>query len=242
MKLYAYCLAEDLDTLAGSPRGISGAPIRLLKMDDIAVMVSDAEIDAVPVTRDNALAHAAVVGSVLDQTTPLPFRFGILVTEQQLRSYISSRKPALEKKLAHVRDCIEMSVKIIWQLPDDGNNPSQEIPAAHPQGAGATFLAEKRREILGDERRAAQAAEIAAWLSETVSGLTRDEQVTVRPSERLVLSAAHLVERVQVPHYREKIGEAREIRPELHFLTSGPWPPYSFANIELEFKTQFGVS
>ena len=242
MKLYAYCLAEDLDTLAGSPRGISGAPIRLLKIDDIAVLVSDAEVDAVPVTRDNALAHASVVGSVLNQTTPLPFRFGSLVTEQQLRSYISTRKPALEKKLAHVRDCIEMSVKIIWQLPEEGNNLSQEAPVGEPQGAGAAFLAEKRRELLGDERRAAEAAELAAWLSGIVSNLTRDEQVTVRSSEKLVLSAAHLVERVQLQHYRQKIGEARENRPELHFLTSGPWPPYSFANIELEFKTQFGVS
>jgi hypothetical protein len=34
----------------------------------------------------------------------------------------------------------------------------------------------------------------------------------------------------------------RENRPELHFLFSGPWPPYSFANIELEFKSQIGVS
>jgi len=242
MKLYAYCLAADLDTLGDSPPGISGAPVRLLKIDDLAVLVSHAEIDAVPVTRNNALAHAAVVRSVLDQTTPLPFRFGSLVTEQQLRSYISNRKPALEKKLAHVRGCVEMSVKIIWQLPEDGNNQLQEIPVAEPQGAGATFLADKRRQLLGDERRAAQAAEIAAWLSETVSDLTRDEQVTVRSSERLVLSAAHLVERAQLRHYREKIGEARENRPELHFLTSGPWPPYSFANIELEFKTQFGVS
>ena len=242
MKLYAYCLAKDLDTLASSPPGISGAPVRLLKIDDVAVLVSDAEIEAVPVTRDNALAHAAVVRSVLDQTTPLPFRFGSLVTEQQLRSYISARKPALEKQLTHVRGCVEMSVKIIWQFTEDTNNPSPEIPAAQLSGTGATFLAQKRREILGDERRGAEAAEIGAWLSETVSGLTRDEQVTVRSSERLVLSAAHLVERVRLQHYRERIGEARENRPELHFLTSGPWPPYSFANIELEFKTQFGVS
>jgi len=241
MKLYAYCLAEGLDTLGDSPRGISGAPVRLLKIDDVVVLVSDVDIDTVPVTRDNALAHAAVVRSVLDQTTPLPFRFGTLVTEEQLRSYVSTRKSALEKKLAHVRGCVEMSVKIIWQ-------PSQETKAqtntnhSEPQGAGATFLAEKRREILGDERRATSAAEISAWLHEKVNGLTRDEQVIVRPSERLLLAAAHLVERVNIQSYRAGVGEARENRPELHFLTSGPWPPYSFANIELEFKTQFGVS
>ena len=241
MKLYAYCLAEDLDTLAHPPRGISGAPVRLLEIDDLAVLVSDVEIDAVPVTRDNAVAHAVAVRSVLGETTPLPFRFGTLVTEQQLRSYISTHKPALEKKLAHVRGCIEMSVKIIWD-PSDEKKTQPEAHHPEPQGAGATFLAEKRREILGDERRATEAAEISAWLHETLSGLMRDEQITLRPSEKLLLAAAHLVEHVNIQAYRARLGEARKNRPELHFLTSGPWPPYSFANIELEFKSQFGVT
>jgi hypothetical protein len=222
-----------------SPPGISGAPVRLIKIDNLAVLISDTNIDAVPVTRENALAHAAVVRSLLVQTTPLPFRFGTLVTEQQLSNYVSSHKSALEKKLAHVRGCVEMSVKIIWEARDGKNT---ETPNPERQGAGTTFLAEKQREILGDEQRAKQAAEVAGWLRAGISGLTRDERVTVRPSERLLLSAAHLVERGNIPLYRARIVEARKNRPELHFLVSGPWPPYSFANIELEFSSQFGVS
>ena len=239
MKLYAYCLAEDLETLDHSPRGISGASVRLFKIDNFAMLISDTNLDAIPVTKENALAHAAVVRSILDQTTPLPFRFGTLVTEQQLRSYVSARKPALEKKLAHVRDCVEMSVKIIGEAP---SGQKTEASNAEPQGAGTSFLAEKQREIFGDEQRTKQATEISDWLREAVSGLTRDEHITVRPSERLLLSAAHLVERGKIPLYRARIGEARKNRPELHFLMSGPWPPYSFANIELEFSSQFGVS
>jgi Gas vesicle synthesis protein GvpL/GvpF len=237
MKLYAYCLAEDFDTPDHSPPGIDEAPVKLLKIENLALLISETDLDAVPVTKENALAHAAVVRSILDQTTPLPFRFGTLVTEQQLSNYISARKPALEKKLAHVRGCVEMSVKIIWEVPS-----RKSIANAGPQGAGTTFLAEKQREIFGGEQRAKQAAEISDWLREGVSGLTRDEQVTVRPSERLLLSAAHLVERVNIEQYRAQLGEARKNRPELHFLVSGPWPPYSFANIELEFPMQFGVS
>ena len=61
---------------------------------------------------------------------------------------------------------------------------------AEALSVGTAFLAEKRREILGDEQRAAQAAEVSAWLREKVSSLIRDEQVTVRPSERLALAAA----------------------------------------------------
>jgi Gas vesicle synthesis protein GvpL/GvpF len=239
MKLYVYCLVEDITTLDQPPHGISNAPVRTLPIDNLTVLVSDIDTDTVPITRDNALAHATVVRSVLRHTTPLPFRFGTLVTEQQLRSYISARKPALETNLELVRGCVEMSVKIIWKVStnDEGEQPSEE-----KQGVGARFLQERRQKMLGDEQRAAHAAEISAWLHESVTSLTRDERVTLRPSERLVLAAAHLVERTKIKQYREKIVEARAKRPELHFLLSGPWPPYSFANIELEFKTQFGVS
>lgn len=236
MKSYAYCLVEDFDALDASTRGISGAAVRLLQIDELAVLVSDLNADTVAVTRENALDHAAVVRSVLDRTTPLPFRFGTLVNEEQLRSHISARKPALQTRFAHVRDCVEMSVKIIREISKDQAEPSDEITS------GTSFLKEKRRELIGSEQKAAEATEISAWLHEQVDGLIRDEQVTVRPSEKLVLAAAHLVERANLREYKEKMAAARKNRPELHFLFSGPWPPYSFANIELEFKTQFGVS
>ena len=237
MKLYVYCVVEGIDELSGPPPGISGAPVRLQRLEDLGVLVSDFNAEAVSVTRENAMAHAAVVRSVLDRTTPLPFRFGTLVTEQQLRSYVSARKPALETNLALVRGCVEMSAKIIWEVSQE-----KEQLKEPQQGTGATFLAAKRREILGSELRAAQANEISTWLHKSVSGLTRDEKVTIQSSERLFLAAAHLVERPNLQRYREKMTAARAARPDLHFLLSGPWPPYSFANIELEFKTQFGVS
>ena len=238
MKLYAYCLADDIDVLEEPASGISGAPVRLLKTEGFSVLVSDLDADVVQVTRENALAHAAVVRSILDRTTPLPFRFGTLVTEQQLVNYLSARKPALETKLAEVRGCVEMSVKIIREPAAHESEPGENIN----QGAGTSFLAQKRREILGGEQSAAQATTISTWLHEQISSLIRAEQVTLRPTEKLVLAAAHLVERAKVKKYRENMAEACQSRPDLHFLLSGPWPPYSFANIELEFKTQFGVS
>ena len=238
MKLYVYCLVEGMTTLDQPPQGISNAPVRILPIDDLAVLVSDFDNDTVPVTRDNALAHATVVRSVLDRTTPLPFRFGTLVSDQQLRSYISARKSALETNLALVRDCVEMSVKIIWSVSKD----SQQQPSHNQQGAGARFLEERRQKLLGDESSAAEAAEISGWLREAVTSLVRDERITVRPSEKLVLAGAYLIKRTKIQQFRDKIAEAGAARPKLHFLLSGPWPPYSFANIELEFKTQFGVS
>jgi len=61
-----------------------------------AVLVGDGEPNAFPLTKESAIAHAAVVGSVLDKTTSLPFRFGTIISEQQLRHYVTTYKPALE--------------------------------------------------------------------------------------------------------------------------------------------------
>ena len=236
MKLYAYCLIEDHDAFDANVCGISDAAVRLLEVDEFAVLVSDFDSDTVAVNRENALAHAAVVRSVLDRTTPLPFRFGTLVNAQQLRSYITARKPALQSRFAHLRGGVEMSVKIIREV------STSNSPKANEVTSGTTFLEQKRREILGDEQNAAEAREISTWLHEQVERVIRDEQVTVRASEKLVVAAAHLVDRDKIPQYKENMVAARENRPELHFLVSGPWPPYSFANIGLEFKSQFGVS
>src|ERR1041384_1638287 len=154
MKLYVYCLLEGIDEMNGPVRGTSGAQVRLQALENLGVLVSDFDADAIPVTRENARPHAAVVRSVLDCTTPLPFRFGTLVTEQQLRSYVSARRPALERNLALGRGGIEMGAKIIWPVSEEVSKEKEELKEPQ-QGTGATFLAAKRRELLGSELRTA---------------------------------------------------------------------------------------
>jgi len=239
MKLYVYCLAEGVDEWSDSLRGIASAPIRLLKAGNFSLLVSDFAGDAVLVNRENALAHAAVVQSVLNLTTPLPFRFGTLVTQQQLEEYVRARREALETKLASVRDCVEMSVKIIYDPTSTDASLRDEEAREKP---GTAFLSEKRREILGSEARTAEAKQVAAWLETKVAELVKETRVNANPTNKMVLAAAHLVTRETVEQYRARLNEAQHERPELHFLVSGPWAPYSFANIDLEFKTHFGVS
>lgn len=232
MKLYVYCLAEQIDTLAVSS-GISGAKVEIKDVEGFSVLVSEIANDTVPVTRENALTHDSVVRSVLDQTTTLPFRFGTLTTEKELANYLGARRATIESRLALVRGCFEMSVKII------SNTDQTDVKAEKSDlGPGATFLEQKRRAILGSD----EAKDVAEWLEREVSKTVRGAQITLCPTEKLIVAAAHLVEREQLAIYRDHVGKARKIRPELHFLVSGPWPPYSFSNIDLEFKTRFGVS
>ena len=231
MKLYAYCLTEDIDALPETLQGIGGAEVRLFKTANFSLLVSDFTGDVVPVNRENALAHASVVQGMLDRTTPLPFRFGTLGTEDQLLSYVAARQDALLAKLAQVRGCVEMNVKII---------SDREVPQVVDQVAekpGTSFLLQKQQEILGGEARAAEAKRVAGWLEGVLREYVRETRINTDFRDKLLVAGAHLVERDLVERYRLKLKETREEarteRPELKFLVSGPWPPYSFANIDL---------
>jgi len=241
MKLYVYCLTAGIDALPPALRGIAGAEVRLLQVGDFGVLVSAFAGDRAPINRENVLAHAAVTRKLLDQTTPLPFRFGVLVTQEQLESFVAARHDALKARLDFVHDCVEMSVKIISS---GGHDARQlEVPAsALAAKPGTAFLLEKRRELLGSEARTLEAQKLASWLKGQISDLPKDTRINTNLTDKLVLATSHLVARGVVEQYRARLTAARLERPELNFLVSGPWPPYSFANIDLEFKTQFGVS
>lgn len=233
MKLYVYCLAEKIDSPEAPVSGISGARVDLITVEDFSLLVSEFEGDAVPVTRENVLTHDKLIRSVLNETTPLPFRFGSVVTTQQLASYINTHSARLKTNLARVRGCFEMGVKIISNTDQtDSGSKSDET------GPGVAFLHRKQREILGGEQRTEEAKQVAAWLHAQVQSLVRQEEVRLCPTEKLIVAAAHLVGRDRIGEYRERLAEARKTRPELHFLVSGPWPPYTFSNIELEVKTR----
>lgn len=239
MKLYVYCLAEGVDRLNKTPRGISGAPVRIAKFEDLSALVSVCRADTFKITRKNALAHHEVVRSITNETTPLPARFGTIVTVEQLLSYISTHRQAIKAKLAHVRGGVEMNVRMIGTIADN----SQESKTENALGPGTAFLLEKQREILREQAGVAQKGELSAWLREKLGDLIKEEKISVVPSQTVILARAdHLIERGAVEEYRTKMARAVEERPEARFMVSGPWPPYSFANIELEFSSQFGVS
>jgi hypothetical protein len=103
--------------------------------------------------------------------------------------------------------------------------------AAGGGGRGTAFLLAKRRAMSGEESLRRRAEEVAAWLAAGVSGLARESAARVSPAEGIVVRAAHLVERRRVVEYRAHVRELSGTRAGLHFLTSGPWPPYSFSDI-----------
>jgi hypothetical protein len=236
VNLYVYCLSDEVTAGAVENEvGVAGASLRLVEHAGISAVVSEYDDEEkIAVTRENVLAHERVVRRVLVETTPLPFRFGTIVSEARLASYLDSQQAKLKEQLARVRGAVEMSVKIIWRPEAVGSEAAggRDVgTAAGEAGSGTRFLLEKRRELLGEGALKERAEEVEAWLGRAVEGLVRESSVSLRPSENLILAASHLVERSRLADYRRALSRAKTERPELHFLTSGAWPPYSFTSV-----------
>jgi len=160
-----------------------------------------------------------------------------VVSAAQLENYVNSQRGFLQEQLTRVRGAVEMSVKVIWDVETIRREAAQRegkagaLPrkADEALGRGTSFLEGLRREMMGDEALKAEAAEVASWLAERLGDAVRERSVSVRAPEALFIVAAHLVERARLDEYQERLSKARLERPGLHFLTSGPWPPYSFS-------------
>ncbi len=243
MKLYAYCVTR---TATGPPSGSTGMfdrEVYVITAGEVSALVSEVAEEAVVINNQSVLTHQKVVGSVIDQTTPLPFRFGTVVSEAELTSYLVSRRQGLLEKLASVDGCVEMSIKIIWQKSSpDVHAKSDLTEGMAGTSVGTEFLRKKSAELAGNQQLIEEANDIAAWLTRCLRSAVRDIHTSVSPSRRLVLAADCLVPREGLDSYHSAVNASRSGRPDLHFLTSGPWAPYSFANIDLEFKSHFGVS
>ncbi|MDT7809888.1 MAG: hypothetical protein QOJ70_3701 [Acidobacteriota bacterium] len=255
MSLYIYCLGDELPESAFEGlSGVGGAAVRLLGLGRLSAVVSQSDDEPVAVTDENVLAHNRVNAVALKVSTPLPFRFGTRAPRERLAGYASANEAALLKGLARVRGCVEMSVKImekpeaINRKPEAGSEgasgqgddvaPSESLGNVTGSGAvnvgggrGTAFLMAKRREMLGEEGSRRRAEELATWLAAGVSGMVRETEARVNPSEAIVVRAAHLVERERVVAYRERLRSLGAERVGLRFLTSGPWPPYSFSDV-----------
>src|SRR5205814_7824975 len=97
-----------------------------------------------------------------------------------------------------------------------------ELPAA---SSGGEYMRGRLQEIRAAER-------VAEEIHDAVHTIARAETQQVLASAQLVLSAAYLLPRTEVDSLRTAVEKIGRTRPDLTFICTGPWPPYSFALVD----------
>jgi Gas vesicle synthesis protein GvpL/GvpF len=207
--LYVYAFVPVPASVPDVP-GIGEAELRAHRLDGLEAIVSEHN-RTVEVSDDSVLAHARVVEAVAAANDAvLPARFGGMHADGAALHEAVDSRPELQASLERVRGCVELGLRVF----------AEAAPAASGS-SGADYMRarlEQRRKL---ER-------LSNELHEPLARLSRDSEVNVGATPRLLLTGAYLVEREQVESFRAELAKLQKRHPELGVVCTGPWPPYSF--------------
>lgn len=199
--------------------GIAGGALSVVRAGGAHVVVEHA---APPEpTAKNLRAHDRIVKRIAAATpSVLPFRFGSMATDgKALRALLEPVTAAIGKALELVDGCVQYTLRVYG---DPGRADARNEPAKTRVGPGTQWL---------DLRLRARRVPEIAPVTEATSTLVRAARAQRHDRPPLVASVYHLVARADAKRYRAALARATRDLSDVEVRTSGPWPPYAFAEL-----------
>lgn len=217
-RLWLYCVTPAAHPPPSDVSGIGGAPLHAIDEGGLSVWVSTVARSEGPALRSIQSHNRVVEAALTDTVTPVPLRFGQTATEAELRAMLLADPAGWKQRLADFAGALEFGVR---PLRTDRPMTAQNVrpPDAFP---GRQFLTELAR-------REREASNATAAVHDAVAGLVRMERIVTGTRGPASTSLSHLVARERVADYRHALRQLDERMPDLQLMTSGPWPPWSFA-------------
>src|SRR5262249_9909731 len=202
-------------------------PLSVIRAGNGWVVVEHAAAPAV--TAKKLVAHDRVVRRIAARVTAiLPFRFASTARDTAaLEELLAPLAEPIGRALARVRGCVQFTLRVA------GRAARQPTRSSRKEGPGTRWLA---------RRMARQRGPAVAALTEETRPFVRAVRVErhdVRGTPPLPPIAArdhlatvyHLVERSAVRAWRAAVARALPRLGSVHVTTTGPWPPYAFAEL-----------
>ncbi|SFL32160.1 GvpL/GvpF family gas vesicle protein [Geodermatophilus ruber] len=241
--LYAYAITPagplDLAEVAGVD---DRSTVTLVESGDLALVVSDvpatvlADVSEDDVSETGALArlarrHDAVVRAVADRAPVLPLRFGTAVADRDAAvRLLAETGPGTRARLDRVAGHREWGVRL--------RRTDPEPPPAEPAGPmnGTEYLRQRSRELEDADRRRHARRVAADDVHRQLSRHATDAITRSGASDLVDLDTAYLVPLDADAAFTAAADRlAGELAPAgLELTTTGPWPPYSFAELAEE--------
>ncbi|MHB1169103.1 MAG: GvpL/GvpF family gas vesicle protein [Longimicrobiales bacterium] len=224
MGLHLYCVTPAASRTEGVT-GVDGAPVRTVPVAGLAVWASDHDAPPRP-SIETARQHHAVVEVAMRQVTPVPLRFGQWVADEaSLEASAAEHANEWAAALASFEGAAEYDVRIL--------DPGVDVPArdvrTEAAGSGRAYLEAIAARRAGRERQTARGRAVAAEIEQAVAAHVVRTRVDALETTHGLATVAFLVRHDSADAYTAALEQAVEAHPGLRFLTSGPWPPWSFA-------------
>lgn len=216
MTLYLYAIVDRQPrdrALLGS--GIARRKLSLIRAGGVFVVVEPAE--AREVTARALVAHDRVVRRIAKLVpSVLPLRFGSTAPDRAaVQALIGPLARSIPRALERVRDAVQLTLRV-------RGRPSP--PVIPPRaGPGTRWIA---------QRLARQQVPEIAVVTDATRALVREARAERHEGRPYFASVYHLVGRDDVRAWRRALARAiAELPRGVSVTTTGPWPPWAFAEL-----------
>jgi len=252
---YVYCLATYGPCIERSlPPGLNGAAGRHILFKGIGVMISDLDSDRLGVNTMNVLAHQEVVKAALCiSKSVIPCRFGTLFPEDDSVLWLlKEHYEAIIDQLAKLEGKMEVSIQAIFsrKIAPAGVEERMKL-----MKAGAIYLLKRKEQFDIIKSLKEEAERFSQKLDQVVSPFWSDVKVQkqlvgdnpLNPfaqafsklvEKKLLLNVCYLVDQRDIPSFKFAYERFKGENSSLKLLYTGPWPPYSFADVDLSMDSQ----
>lgn len=238
-----YGVVESKNAPNLSSKGLSGAPVRLLPVGRICVAVSELiDSDLLP-RRRNLSDFQRVISDLTLQADVLPMSFGMVADDaDDIQEILGGQVETLLQRLHLIAGKTEYSLRVTWK----GDSVFSHFVETEPklcalrdqyfEGGRCANQQEKLRlgqtfERLLQERRNSTARRLVDGLRPVL----KEHAELPISSENCFANLAILIDRQRTAGMDSLIETlASEFHDEIVFEVTGPWPPYSFANLKLD--------
>ena len=228
---YVYCFVKGAEDRAFFPRGLRRERVRLVSFAGIGAVVSEGAPGGMGKEIVDILTHQEVVNRALDLSrSVIPCRFGVWVADEAgIMALLSRNASRLETHFARLAGKVEVEIKAILN--------AQQSESTMPPGkltVGERYLLAKKEKYHGVKSLSEQGKKLCQTLNKSTAPFwtaVKAEETSSR--QKLILRLFYLVERDQVDFFKSAYEESSQKILHCKLLYSGPWPPYSFADVTL---------
>jgi hypothetical protein len=226
--LHAITAADAVDA---PPAGMRGQPLVRIEVEGIAAWASQFPDAPGQLTRADLMGHHELVTTLHERLNgAIPARLPTWLADgESLQRLLSDGRSDLAATLDRIHGKSEIALTAVWTAADEDLPEPEPGPEPEPATPGRRYLLGRQRALAGSDRKRRRSRELADQLEHLAGSELVEVRRQVCPSTTIALSAALLVPRASASRVKARL---RRIEPDVRILVNGPWPPYSFVEIE----------
>ncbi|MFZ4412730.1 MAG: GvpL/GvpF family gas vesicle protein [Bacteroidales bacterium] len=224
-------------------KGISGLDLVAVSYKEVAAVVCNVQSDALIADQSNAVKYAEIIETLATDYTLLPVRFGsTMESSDQLLQMLERNYTEIQQNLKKLKDKYEFGLKIFCDSEkikeelraiSEKNTQLKPITGSEPSIYKA-YMDKKLKEHRLEEMLLKHVETIVQDITTQVLHLNPIHKFKKTTTASNIIDAVFLIKKSQKDEMIHAVMQLQNCYPSLHFMLTGPWPPYNFVEITIK--------